>query len=71
MYPQRHPVYTAGRYTVHRGKLDRGDSRAYWIEGPAGDGRIAPLASCWYEGDAIRLADRMHAADTAATPPAA
>ena len=62
MYPQRHPVATRGAFTIHRGKLSRDDSRAFWGEGPAGDGRIAPLASFWNEGDARRwLAERVTA----------
>ena len=58
-YPQRRPVYKVGAYTVHHGKLDPGDSRAYWIEGPNLDGRDVPLASFWHEGNARATADRM------------
>lgn len=53
-YPERRPVYSEGSYTAHYGKLSYEDSRWFWIEGPTLTGRMAPVASCWNEGDAIR-----------------
>jgi hypothetical protein len=64
---QRNPIFKAGKYTVHHGKLSLGDSRDYWIEGPTVTGRMAPIASCYNEGDAIRRAKDMAARDTADT----
>lgn len=65
MFPQRHPIATFGRYTVHSGKLAAQDSRSFWIEGPTLTGRLAPIASCWNEGDALRRAKEMAARDEA------
>ncbi len=63
MFPERNPVHTVGSYTVHRGRLSAEDARGAqggcWIEGPTLTGRMAPLASCWNEGDAIRRANAM------------
>ena len=64
-YPQRHPVHTAGRYTVHRGKLDRDDARAAWGEGPAPSGVLRPIASFWFVEDGIAWANKCHAEDMA------
>ena len=59
MYPERNKIGQFGAYIVHRGKLSSGDSRSFWIEGPTLDGRMAPLASCWNEGDAMQRARQM------------
>lgn len=52
MFPQRNPIAMRGAFTIHRGKLAHDDSRAFWGEGPAGDGVRRPLASFWNESDA-------------------
>lgn len=59
MYPERNPIASFGPYTVHRGKLSRGDSRSFWIEGPDVNGRLCPVASCWNEGDAVQRAKEL------------
>ena len=61
---QYNPIFKIGKYTVHYGKLAMGDSRDYWIEGPTQSGRMAPIASCYNEGDAIRRAKEMDKAET-------
>lgn len=53
------PIFRVGSFTVHQGKLSPGDSRDFWIEGPTLSGRMAPIASCYNEGDAIRRAREM------------
>lgn len=63
MFPMRNPIFQVGSYTVHQGKLSPGDSRNFWIEGPILTGRMAPVASCWFEGDAIARAREMAARD--------
>lgn len=68
MYPQRNPIFTVAPYTVHAGKLSPDDSRDFWIEGPTLTGRMAPIASCWNEGDAIRRAKEMASRTTATAP---
>lgn len=45
-----------GAYTAVEGKLDPQDSRAAYVEGPAIDGTIRPLASFWYYSEAVAWA---------------
>ena len=63
MYPQRNPIFTIGKYTVHYGKLSLDDLKDYWLEGPTVIGRLAPLASFYNEGSAIRRAKDMAGKD--------